>query len=49
MQEALKDKSQVQIRVIPTIYPSGMRNLIKIVTGIEIPYNAHTLRLRYCC
>lgn len=43
MQEAIKDKSQVQIRVIPTIYPSGAaRNLIKIVTGIEIPYNAHT-------
>lgn len=32
-----------QIRVIPTIYPSGAaRNLIKIVTGIEIPYNEHT-------
>lgn len=31
------------VREIPTIYPSGAaRNLIKICTGIEIPYNEHT-------
>lgn len=31
------------VRVIPTVYPSGSaRNLIKILTGIEVPYNAHT-------
>lgn len=31
------------IRVIPTKYPSGAaRNLIKIITGIEIPYSVHT-------
>ncbi len=31
------------VRSIPTLYPSGAaRNLIKIVTGIEIPYSAHT-------
>ncbi len=31
------------IRVIPTLYPSGAaRNLIKIITGIEIPYSEHT-------
>lgn len=33
----------VMVRKIPTLYPSGAaRNLIKICTGIEIPYNAHT-------
>ncbi len=33
----------VMVRTIPTIYPSGAaRNLIKICTGIEIPYNEHT-------
>lgn len=33
----------VLIREIPTLYPSGAaRNLIKICTGIEIPYNEHT-------
>ena len=40
-------KSAVQdeaiVRVLPTLYPSGAaRNLIKIVTGIEIPYSEHT-------
>ncbi len=35
--------SDVMVRTIPTIYPSGAaRNLIKICTGIEIPYNEHT-------
>lgn len=35
--------SDVMVRKIPTLYPSGAaRNLIKICTGIEIPYNAHT-------
>lgn len=33
----------VMVREIPTLYPSGAaRNLIKICTGIEIPYNTHT-------
>lgn len=33
----------VIVREIPTLYPSGAaRNLIKICTGIEIPYNEHT-------
>lgn len=33
----------IHLRIIPTVYPSGAaRNLIKIVTGIEIPYSAHT-------
>lgn len=41
MQAAAGDRAIV--RVIPTLYPSGAaRNLIKIVTGIEIPYKAHT-------
>ncbi len=41
MREAAGDRAL--IRVIPTRYPSGAaRNLIKIVTGIEIPYQAHT-------
>lgn len=41
MREAAGDRAL--IRVIPTRYPSGAaRNLIKIVTGIEIPYKAHT-------
>lgn len=35
--------SDVMVREIPTIYPSGAaRNLIKICTGIEIPYSEHT-------
>lgn len=35
--------SDVMVREIPTLYPSGAaRNLIKICTGIEIPYNEHT-------
>ncbi len=35
--------NEALVRVIPTLYPSGAaRNLIKIVTGIEIPYAAHT-------
>ena len=41
MQKAVA--SDVMVRVIPSIYPSGAaRNLIKICTGIEIPYNEHT-------
>lgn len=44
MQNALaKKEGLANLRIIPTIYPSGAaRNLIKILTGIEIPYNAHT-------
>lgn len=47
MQEAIKhqklNEKEVFVRVIPTVYPSGAaRNLIKICTGIEIPYNEHT-------
>ena len=35
--------SDVQVREIPSLYPSGAaRNLIKICTGIEIPYSEHT-------
>lgn len=31
------------VRVLPDKYPSGAaRNIIKITTGIEIPYNTHT-------
>ena len=41
IQSAVKDEAIV--RVLPTLYPSGAaRNLIKIVTGIEIPYSEHT-------
>lgn len=41
MKAAVAD--DVMVRVIPTLYPSGAaRNLIKICTGIEIPYSAHT-------
>lgn len=41
MKEAVAE--DVMVRVIPTLYPSGAaRNLIKICTGIEIPYNEHT-------
>ena len=36
-------KDEAIVRVLPTLYPSGAaRNLIKIVTGIEIPYSEHT-------
>ena len=32
-----------EVRVLPVLYPSGAaRNLIKILTGIEIPYSEHT-------
>lgn len=41
MKAAVAD--DVMVRVIPTLYPSGAaRNLIKICTGIEIPYSEHT-------
>ena len=43
--KAIKDaaKDEAIVRVLPTLYPSGAaRNLIKIVTGIEIPYSEHT-------
>ena len=41
MLNACKDVASV--RVLPTVYPSGSaRNLIKIITDLEIPYNAHT-------
>lgn len=41
MQAAVAE--DVMVRKIPTLYPSGAaRNLIKICTGIEIPYSAHT-------
>lgn len=41
MELACKDIATV--RVLPTVYPSGSaRNLIKILTGLEIPYNVHT-------
>ena len=41
MKEAVAE--DVMVREIPTLYPSGAaRNLIKICTGIEIPYNEHT-------
>ena len=41
MQKAVA--SDVIVRSIPTLYPSGAaRNLIKICTGIEIPYTTHT-------
>lgn len=41
MKEAVAD--DVMVRTIPTLYPSGAaRNLIKICTGIEIPYSEHT-------
>lgn len=43
MQKALEGHTGTQLRVIPTVYPSGAaRNLIKILTGIEIPYAEHT-------
>ena len=36
-------KGVASVRVIPTLYPSGAaRNLIKIITGVEVPYNVHT-------
>ncbi|MCR5084230.1 MAG: electron transport complex subunit RsxC, partial [Succinivibrionaceae bacterium] len=41
MREALQDAGRVV--AIPTLYPSGAsRNLIRIVTGLEIPYGVHT-------
>lgn len=41
MKEAVAE--DVMVRTIPTLYPSGAaRNLIKICTGIEIPYSEHT-------
>ena len=43
MKKAVSSLKNVEIRVIPTVYPSGAaRNLIKIITGIEIPYDKHT-------
>lgn len=32
-----------EVRALPVVYPSGAaRNLIKILTGLEIPYDEHT-------
>lgn len=43
MTKAVIGHNHIQVRVIPTVYPSGAaRNLIKIITGIEIPYDVHT-------
>lgn len=44
MEEALHARhNPAQLRVIPTIYPSGASHtLIRIVTGMEIPHDVHT-------
>ncbi|MBQ9273965.1 MAG: electron transport complex subunit RsxC [Succinivibrio sp.] len=40
---AALEGSEVQLRVIPTRYPSGQaRNLIRIITSLEIPFDEHT-------
>lgn len=40
MQDACADDSQLSVRVIPTIYPSGgERQLIQILTGRQVPAN----------
>ncbi len=43
MKKAIEGLDNVQVRVLPVVYPSGAaRNLIRIVTGQEVPYDVHT-------
>ncbi|WKS82637.1 electron transport complex subunit RsxC [Edwardsiella tarda] len=43
LRQALQCHPQIHLRVIPTKYPSGgAKQLIKILTGMEVPYGHHS-------
>lgn len=43
LQHALRGQDKIQLRVIPTKYPSGgAKQLTKILTGKEVPYGKHS-------
>ncbi len=43
MRAAIADKQNIEIRVLPTIYPTGAaRPLIRTITGKEVGYNARS-------
>ncbi|ELM3657425.1 electron transport complex subunit RsxC [Edwardsiella piscicida] len=43
LRQALQGHEQIQLRVIPTKYPSGgAKQLIKILTGMEVPHGQHS-------
>ncbi|CAJ0991747.1 Ion-translocating oxidoreductase complex subunit C [Pantoea sp. Nvir] len=43
LKEALGNERDLQLRVIPTKYPSGgAKQLTKILTGLEVPHNGHS-------
>ncbi|WP_034171753.1 electron transport complex subunit RsxC [Edwardsiella anguillarum] len=43
LRQALQGHDQIQLRVIPTKYPSGgAKQLIKILTGMEVPHGRHS-------
>ncbi|MGL9760217.1 MAG: electron transport complex subunit RsxC [Symbiopectobacterium sp.] len=43
MRYALADRADIQLRVIPTKYPSGgAKQLTKILTGKEVPFGKHS-------
>ncbi|AOV96927.1 electron transport complex subunit RsxC [Edwardsiella hoshinae] len=43
LRQALQGHQQIQLRVIPTKYPSGgAKQLIKILTGMEVPHGQHS-------
>ncbi|CRX51425.1 electron transport complex subunit RsxC [Yersinia enterocolitica] len=43
LKQALRGQDKIQLRVIPTKYPSGgAKQLTKILTGKEVPYGKHS-------
>ncbi|SUP67004.1 electron transport complex protein RnfC [Yersinia enterocolitica] len=43
LQHALRGQDEMQLRVIPTKYPSGgAKQLTKILTGKEVPFGKHS-------
>ncbi|WP_145592071.1 electron transport complex subunit RsxC [Yersinia rochesterensis] len=43
LQQALRGQDEIQLRVVPTKYPSGgAKQLTKILTGKEVPFGKHS-------
>ncbi|WP_145589842.1 electron transport complex subunit RsxC [Yersinia rochesterensis] len=43
LQQALRGQNEIQLRVVPTKYPSGgAKQLTKILTGKEVPFGKHS-------
>lgn len=46
LQQALRGQQHIELRVIPTKYPSGgAKQLTKILTGREVPYGKHAIAI----